>query len=65
MAKLMKDLRITKSKFVRVRCPQCKAEQVIFGKATSIVECKKCNAVLAKPAAGKAKLKARVLEVFK
>ena len=61
----MKQIRITKSKFIRVRCPQCKAEQVIFGKATSIVKCEKCDTILAKPAASKAKIKAKVLEVLK
>lgn len=65
MTKLMKETRITKSKFVRVRCPKCKTEQTIFGKATTEVKCLKCNTLLAKPASGKAKIRAPVLEVFK
>ena len=65
MTKPMKEIRITKSKFIRVRCPKCKSEQIIFGKATTDVECIKCKSLLAKPAASKAKIKARVLEVFK
>lgn len=65
MTKPMKEIRITKSKFIRVRCPKCKAEQIIFGKATTDAKCIKCGNLLAKPAASKAKIKARVLEVFK
>jgi small subunit ribosomal protein S27e len=65
MVKSMKELRVTKSKFIRVRCPKCNAEQVIFGKATTEVRCLKCDYLLTNPAAGKAKIKAKVLEVFK
>ncbi|MEM4153127.1 MAG: 30S ribosomal protein S27e [Candidatus Pacearchaeota archaeon] len=61
----MKEIRITKSKFVRVRCPKCNAEQIIFGKATTNIKCLNCNYLLAKPAASKAKIRAKVLEVFK
>jgi len=61
----MKEIRITKSKFVRVRCPKCNAEQTIFGKATTNVRCLSCNYLLAKPAASKSKIRAKVLEVLK
>lgn len=61
----MKKIKITSSKFVRVRCPKCENEQVIFGKASSIVKCINCGTILAKPAASKAKIKAKVLEVCK
>ncbi|MFH1823319.1 MAG: 30S ribosomal protein S27e [archaeon] len=60
-----KQIRITESKFVRVRCPKCENEQVIFGKATTDVFCTKCKTSLAKPGASKAKIKAKVLEVCK
>jgi len=65
MTKPMKETRITKSKFVRVRCPKCKHEQVIFGKATTEVLCLKCSTLLAKPASGKSKIRSPVLEVCK
>lgn len=58
------NLDITKSKFVKVRCPGCKNEQVIFGKASSEVKCLICGQVLAEPSGGKAKIKARVLEIL-
>ena len=52
------------SKFVKLRCPKCKNEQIAFGKSASIVKCLVCGKVLAEPSGGKAKIKARVLEVL-
>ena len=52
------------SKFVKVRCPKCKNEQIVFGKATSVVKCLVCGKDLAEPSGGKAKVKASVLEVL-
>jgi len=53
-----------KSKFIKVRCPKCKKEQVIFGKATTKVTCNECNEELTKAAGGKAKIKARIVEIL-
>ena len=52
------------SKFVKVRCPKCKNEQIIFGKASSEVKCLVCGKVLAEPLGGKSKIKSRILEVL-
>ena len=52
------------SRFIKVRCSSCKNEQNIFGKPSSIVKCLVCNKVLAEPTGGKAKIKARILEVL-
>jgi len=52
------------SRFIRVRCHKCKNEQIIFGKATSEINCLVCNQNIASPIGGKAKIKARVLEVL-
>lgn len=52
------------SKFVKVRCPKCKNEQVIFGKAATDVNCLVCGKLLAKPTGGKAVIKVRILEVL-
>jgi small subunit ribosomal protein S27e len=60
----MKILEEPISKFVKIRCPKCKNEQIMFGKASSIVKCLVCGKVLAEPRGGKAKVKARVLEVL-
>ncbi len=53
-----------KSKFIKVRCSKCKNEQIVFGKSASKVECLVCGELMAEPGAGKAVVKARVLEVL-
>lgn len=52
------------SKFIRVRCPNCKKEQITFEKASIEVKCLSCNEVLSKPKGGKADFKAKVLEIL-
>ena len=54
----------TKSKFIKVRCPKCKNEQVVFGKPASIIKCLVCDKVLIDPTGGKGSVKARILEVL-
>jgi len=54
----------TKSKFIKVRCPKCKNEQIVFGKAASNVKCLVCDKVLSEPTGGKGIVKARILEVL-
>ena len=60
----MKGLKETTSKFIKARCPKCKNEQIIFGKAATRIKCLICGKVLAEPTGGKSKVKARVLEVL-
>ncbi|RLE45578.1 30S ribosomal protein S27e [Candidatus Woesearchaeota archaeon] len=57
-------LKETKSRFIKVRCPKCKNEQIIFGKASTKVKCLVCDRVLAEPTAGKSRIRARILEVL-
>lgn len=52
------------SKFVKIRCPKCKNEQIVFGKASTVIKCLVCAKVLAEPTGGKSKVKARILEVL-
>jgi len=52
------------SKFIKVRCPKCKNEQIIFGKSASKVVCLVCGKIVAEPTGGKAKIRSRVLEVL-
>jgi len=54
----------TKSKFIKVRCPKCKNEQIIFGKSDSVIKCLVCDKVLCEPTGGKGRIKARILEVL-
>jgi len=39
-------------------------EQIVFGKATSEVKCLICGSILAESSGGKAKIKAKVIEVL-
>ena len=52
-----------KSKFLKVNCPKCKNEQIIFNKTSSRVKCLVCSFELAEPSGGKAKIKAKVIQV--
>lgn len=60
----MKDKKECVSKFIKVRCPKCKNEQIIFGKTSSVVKCLVCEKVIAEPTGGKSMIKARILEVL-
>ena len=59
-----KVLKETSSKFIRIRCPKCKNEQIMFGKASTVISCLVCGKALAEPTGGKSKVKARILEVL-
>lgn len=60
----MVKIREPTSKFVKIRCPKCKNEQIMFGKSSSKVACLVCGKLLAEPTGGKSKIKARILEVL-
>jgi len=61
----MRDrMKESSSAFIKIRCPKCKNEQIMFGKASTTVLCLVCNKELAEPTGGKSKVKARVLEVL-
>ena len=53
-----------KSFFLRVKCPGCANEQVIFSNASSQVKCLACNQVLAETGPGKISMKSKVLKSF-
>jgi len=52
------------SKFLKVACAKCKNEQIIFNKAARDVHCLVCDSILAEKGGGKAKVRARVLQVL-
>jgi small subunit ribosomal protein S27e len=54
-------LTIPSSKFIKVKCAQCKNEQVIFNKPSTEVKCLVCGKTLAEPKGGLAKLVAKVI----
>lgn len=50
-----------RSKYLRVKCPDCGNEQVVFNQATNKVKCNVCSAVLAEPRGGKAAIKGEII----
>jgi len=60
----MKAAKEPTSKFIKVRCPKCKNEQIVFGKASTEIKCLVCSKVLAEPTGGKSRVKSRILEVL-
>lgn len=59
-----KDISMPKSKFIKVVCPKCKNEQIIFGNASHNVKCLVCDKELAYSTGGKSKISARVKEIL-
>ncbi len=53
--------RANRSRFLKLKCPDCEHEQLVFEMASTIVPCVVCGRVLAEPAGGKAVLKAEIL----
>ncbi len=53
-----------KSRFVRVRCPNCGNEQVVFDHATFPARCLVCGTVLVQPTGGKAKILGEIVKVL-
>ena len=49
--------------FIRVRCPECENEQIVFGKAASFVACAVCGTELTQPTGGKSEIVGEILEV--
>ncbi|MDD1725832.1 MAG: 30S ribosomal protein S27e [Euryarchaeota archaeon] len=52
------------SKFLRVRCADCENIQIIFGNASSAVNCIVCGRTLAEPRGGRAEIRTQILEVL-
>jgi small subunit ribosomal protein S27e len=61
---MVRQSRENRSKFVRVKCPDCENEQLVFEKASTVVDCVVCGKVIAEPTGGKATIKAEVLASF-
>jgi small subunit ribosomal protein S27e len=48
--------------FYRVACPDCENEQIVFGKASTPVNCAVCGSTLARPTGGNAAFTGEVVE---
>jgi len=53
-----------RSRFIRVKCPDCGSEQVIFDSASTVVKCTVCDGVLAEPSGGRAKIRGEILDIL-
>ncbi len=53
-----------KSSFIRVKCPDCGSEQVVFSNIAMDVHCNTCSALLAESTGGKSRIKAEIIEVL-
>jgi len=53
-----------RSRFLRVKCPDCGNEQVVFGSASIPVHCNVCGASLAEPKGGKTRVRGEIVGVL-
>ena len=53
-----------KSRFLRIKCLNCGAEQIVFGCATSTVHCIVCEKELTQSTGGKARILTKITEVL-
>lgn len=53
-----------KSRFIRVRCPECGNEQITFDHATFPVRCIVCGKQLVEPRGGKARILGEIVKVL-
>ena len=52
------------SGFIKVQCPDCSNEQVMFWRSNTIVNCQVCGGTLAEPTGGKADLMGELVGVL-
>ncbi len=52
----------SKTRFLKVKCPGCGNEQIVFSAASSNVKCLVCNKELAKSSASGIKLKSKLVK---
>jgi len=52
------------SLFLKVKCPKCGNEQIMFERAAMATKCNVCDEILAEPTGGKAQIKGEVVETL-
>ncbi len=52
------------STFIRVACPKCANEQLLYSHAVNKVKCNVCGEILAEPTGGKARIKGEKTGTF-
>ncbi|MBP1449182.1 MAG: 30S ribosomal protein S27e [Thermoproteus sp.] len=53
-----------RTKFFRVRCPDCGNEQILYSHASMVVRCLVCGRVLAQPTGGRAQILGHIVRVL-
>ncbi|MEX2720741.1 MAG: 30S ribosomal protein S27e [Candidatus Wukongarchaeota archaeon] len=53
-----------RSRFLKVRCRDCSAEQVVFNKSSMRVNCLICGKLLLEPTGGKSKIHGEIIAVL-
>jgi small subunit ribosomal protein S27e len=53
-----------RSTFIKVKCPDCGNEQILFSHSTTIIKCKICGIQLAYTTGGKVKVKGEVIDIL-
>jgi small subunit ribosomal protein S27e len=53
-----------RSVFLRVKCPKCGNEQLIFSNTVNKINCNVCGETLAEPTGGRARINGEVLTVL-
>lgn len=54
-----------KSKFFKVACEACNAEQIVFSNSSREVKCSACEKVLVLPKAGYSEIKGKLIQELK
>lgn len=49
--------------FIKVKCPDCGGDQIVFKKAATVVRCNVCGSTLIVPKGGVGDIKGEILEV--
>jgi ribosomal protein S27E len=50
--------------FLKIICPRCSFNTIVYGKCSTNKKCAKCNYLLTKTSGGKAKIRAAIKEVL-
>ena len=53
-----------KSAFLKITCPKCNIDMIVYGKCSLNIKCSKCNYLLTRTSGGKAKIRAPIKEVL-
>lgn len=53
------------SKFLKVSCKECEEENIVYSHASTLIMCKSCGNIIAKPTGSKAQIIGKISETLK